>query len=294
VSTLDELLGRLEASSRAQRQFVANASHELRTPLARQRTVIDLALGYQDASPVAAGDNQRVLAAGEHKERLIDALLTLARSAAGLAVCEPLDLASITGEVVAARGAEAEPGGLQIDASFVFAPCPGAARLLGRLIANLVDNAIRYDIPAGRVEVKTALACDARLGSCEATLTVRNTGPLIISADAERLLSPSSGSALGRRARSEGAGLGPVDRAGDRHGPRPGWRPGDNAAEACGSRSACPRGRAARSGTPAKAKPPRNPPELQSAWCQNLVHERGSHRVPRRRRLRECRAGSRD
>ena len=82
---------------------------------------------------------------------MIDALLTLARSEAGLAVREPLDLASITREVLAARAAEAERRGPQIDASLAFAPCLGDARLLGRLIANLVDNAIRYDIPAGRV-----------------------------------------------------------------------------------------------------------------------------------------------
>ena len=220
----------------------------------------------------------------KQQERVIDALLTLALSEAGLAVREPLDLASITREVLAARAAEAERRGPQIDASLAFAPCLGDARLLGRLIANLVDNAIRYDIPAGRVGVKTALARDARPGSCEATHTVRHTGPLITSADADRLFEPFERFDAERRREVRARGWGCRSCRRSPRPIRPGGRPSHNAVEACGSRSAWPRSRAARSGTPAKAKPPRNPPGLQSAPCQNLAHERGSHRMPRGRR----------
>jgi signal transduction histidine kinase len=208
-STLDELLGRLEASFTAQRQFVANASHELRTPLARQRTLIEIALGDPDATVESLqANNQRVLAAGEQQERMIDALLTLARSEAGIEDRGPLDLATITREVLTSHAAEAERRSVEIEASLSPAPCWGDPRLIGRLIANLIENAIRYNSPAGLVEVQTGLGALAESDLREAALTVRNAGPLIAAADVQRLFEPFQRLDAGRLARNDGAGLG--------------------------------------------------------------------------------------
>jgi signal transduction histidine kinase len=83
--TFDELLARLESAFASQRQFVANASHELRTPITLERALVEVAL----ADPAATTESlratcERVLAAGEQQERLIEALLTLAKIVRGL------------------------------------------------------------------------------------------------------------------------------------------------------------------------------------------------------------------
>jgi signal transduction histidine kinase len=104
ADTFDDLLGRLDASFAAQRQFVANAAHELRTPLTRAQTLAEVALD----DPAATVDSlrasqQRVLEAGRQQERLIEALLTLARSERGLDEREPFDLAFIAAAALHAR-----------------------------------------------------------------------------------------------------------------------------------------------------------------------------------------------
>jgi len=105
--TFDGLLARLEASFRAQRQFIANASHELRTPLARQRVISQVALTDPGATiETLAAAHERVLASGAEQEQLIEALLTLARGQAGLDKPESFDLAAVTRQVVAARQSE--------------------------------------------------------------------------------------------------------------------------------------------------------------------------------------------
>jgi signal transduction histidine kinase len=207
--TIDALLARLEASFNAERQFVANASHELRTPLARQRTLIEIALTDPQATVQSLqANNQRVLAAGEQQERLIDALLTLARSEGAVDHRQPLDLAAITRDVLVAHAPEARRRGVHIDVALATAPSSGDRRLIERLIANLVDNAIRYNAPSGRVEVQTALEAGPGTSPNNAFLTVSNNGPAIPVADVERLLQPFQRLEADRRAHRDGAGLG--------------------------------------------------------------------------------------
>ncbi|GHD67657.1 hypothetical protein GCM10010317_070790 [Streptomyces mirabilis] len=85
ADTFDDVLARLEDAFEAQKRFVANASHGLRTPFTLQQAIVDVALADSDASvDTLRAACLRVRAAGREQERLINALLTLARSQGGL------------------------------------------------------------------------------------------------------------------------------------------------------------------------------------------------------------------
>ncbi|MER5768566.1 sensor histidine kinase [Streptomyces sp. NPDC001985] len=201
--TFDSLLSRLETSFEAHRRFVSNASHELRTPLARQRALGQVALADPDATVDSLrAAHERILVTGAQQERLIEALLTLARSQGGIDVREPFDLARLTQEVVDSRESDAE------SRTVVFLPSIGAATAAGhrnlteRLVTNLVDNALRHNIRGGRVDVTTATV-DGR-----ATLMVTNTGPVVPPDEIGRLFQPFQRLDATRVARTEGLGLG--------------------------------------------------------------------------------------
>ncbi|MFK4266724.1 sensor histidine kinase [Streptomyces milbemycinicus] len=207
--TFDALLARLDGSFQAQRQFVANASHELRTPLARQRVLGQVALA--DPEPTVESlrtAHERILAAGQQQERLIEALLTLARGHAGLDERHPFDLARLAREAVAARATAADERQVTLNPSTGAAVSSGHRALAERLVANLLDNAIRYNMPGGQVDVTTGTQAG------RAVLTVANTGPDVPADAVERILLPfqrlgpaRTGSGA-RGASSQGFGLG--------------------------------------------------------------------------------------
>jgi len=197
--TFDALLERLESAFAAQRQFAANVSHELRTPLTYERTLIEVALADPDASNErlrAALD--QVLASGEQQERLIDALLVLSRSQRGLDHSEPVDLAA-----VAAHALElVETNGLTVECSLAPALTDGDPRLIERLVANLLTNAVQHNQPTGRIDVTTHATNDA------AILRVTNSGPTIGPDDLNRLFEPFQRIDGTRTSASVGLGLG--------------------------------------------------------------------------------------
>jgi signal transduction histidine kinase len=201
--TIDDLLTRLEASFQSQRRFVANASHELRTPLARQRTVVQVALADPDATVESLRTaHELVLGATYQQDRLIDALLTLARGERGLDRRQPVDLTDVATEVLLARETEAGRRGLRLTTQLDEAHTLGDPRLIERLVVNLVDNALRYNVAAGRLELSTTTRAGA------AVLTVTNTGPTVPADQISRLFQPFQRLDADRTHDGPGLGLG--------------------------------------------------------------------------------------
>ena len=128
--------------------------------------------------------------------------LTLARSQRGLDHHDPLDLTTTTQQALDARQADAAARGLTVRASITPAPVLGDTRLLQRLVTNLIDNAIRHNIPGGQIDIQvTAEGGQPRL-------TITNTGPVIPAGQDTRLLQPFQRLPVTRPADGEGLGLG--------------------------------------------------------------------------------------
>ena len=217
--TFDGLLGRLEAAFESQRRFVANASHELRTPITLERALVEVALSDPNQSVESLRETcRRVLTASEQQERLIEALLTLARSQRGLESRTPVDLREVTAEAVRA----VPPDGIEISTELGEASTTGDPAMVERLVANLMQNAIRYNEPDGWVTAWTGM----RDG--EPTLEVTNPGPVVKPEQVHELVKPFSrldgnGSVAARNADARqglGLGLSIVQAIVDAHGAR--------------------------------------------------------------------------
>jgi signal transduction histidine kinase len=202
ADTFDVMLERLDAAFTSQKRFVANAAHELRTPLTAMRTAIEVTLSKPSRTPeqleaMAA----RVKRSVEHAEATIEALLTLATSEAGPAVHEAVDLATAAEDALDAMHASIDGRELTVDASLEPAVARGDRVLLERMIANLVENAVRHNTTGGWIRVRTIQRDDG------AVFEIANTGPGVPADQIPTLFEPFA-RARQRLSSSDGVGLG--------------------------------------------------------------------------------------
>jgi signal transduction histidine kinase len=197
ADTVDRMLDRLAAAFDGQRRFVANASHELRTPLTVIRAEVEVALADPDAD---AAELRRmgevVLEAADRTQALLDSLMVLARSQQAVPRRERVDLAHAAHAAASLSVAEAAVRGIELRVDAEPSPLNADRPLVERLVANLVENAVRHNAPGGQVQVTT------RPG----LVRVENTGPVISRGDVHRLAEPFE--RLHRDSDGPGAGLG--------------------------------------------------------------------------------------
>ncbi|GAA0944148.1 HAMP domain-containing sensor histidine kinase [Nonomuraea longicatena] len=196
AASINSTLARLERSAEQQRQFASDASHELRTPIAGLRTQLESAQLYPEDTDV------RELADGalrdtDRLEAIITDLLLLARIGSRVDMAkERVDLAELVRQEISRRRdrvpVEPELGeGVVVD---------GVRLQLARLVANVLDNAVRY--------AESGVTLDLSAHEGQAVLVVENDGAEIPEEDRERIFERFTRLDAARSREAGGTGLG--------------------------------------------------------------------------------------
>lgn len=202
--TIDELLGRLERAFEDQQVFVANASHELRTPLAMIRTSLDVAEAKpvpmsQDASVIAAKVRQSL----DQADRLVESFLVLARAELDLTTNTVLvSLPELASRALESQVAALGERDIVVRTNLNPADVSGSEILLSRMVANVVDNAVRYNVTPGYIEITTTVS------DSTAQILVQSGGQVLDPSRIEQLTQPFRRLGTDRTGSDGGVGLG--------------------------------------------------------------------------------------
>jgi signal transduction histidine kinase len=210
--TMNAMLDRLQAASRRQRAFAADASHELQSPLTTFRTQLEVALSRPASADwtVVAGE---LLRDSQEMERMVRDLLFLAQDDELPDAVRPAALVDLDDVVLEEATRVRATTSLDVDTTAVSAaPVRGSREQLARLTRNLLENAVRH--ASSRVEV----CLSAGDGSVE--LAVRDDGPGVPAAARQRIFDRfvRLDDARSRQAAGSGLGLAIVAAIAERHG----------------------------------------------------------------------------
>jgi len=186
VQELNALFERIGRMVETERRFTADAAHELRTPIAAIRAQAQVALGAAHDAEQRDHALRSTLQGCDRITRLVEQLLTLARLEAQQAeMQQAVDLGGVCrqviGDLVPAALCRQQTIALDVDAE---STCTVSANevLVGVLVRNLVDNALRYSLKGAQVEV--SVQCSAS----GVVLCVQDSGPGMTDADMQRLV----------------------------------------------------------------------------------------------------------
>jgi signal transduction histidine kinase len=215
ADTIDELLGRLEASFTAQRRFVANAAHELRTPLTTMRASLDVAVAKPGPAPSTVALADRVRTQVDRVDHLLEGFLVLARAQHGaLADTTAVDLGDLVGAALRERTAEVRQKLLSVTVNVPeVVATQGSPALLARMVSNVVDNAVAHNETGGWITITGSA------GGEETALVVETGGRVLDQREVDRLAQPFERLG-GERTGSSGLGLSIVAAVAAAHGGR--------------------------------------------------------------------------
>lgn len=215
VQSFNRVLAQLDHAVESERRFIGDAAHELRTPLSALQAQVEIALR------AASGKDkdtalEKVLATAKRTTRLSEQLLDLARlNACGQAPHEPADLEDLVLHVVSEFEVQAELQSRQLSVQ------TGGGRIacnideIGILLRNLVDNALRYTPPGGRIHIGCGTASQGAGGPVY--LEVADDGPGVPE-DERQAIFRRFHRASGNRVRGSGIGLSLVATIAQSHG----------------------------------------------------------------------------
>ncbi|MGH8807220.1 MAG: sensor histidine kinase [Noviherbaspirillum sp.] len=201
VAAMNGYMARLQTLIAGQRRFIADASHQLRTPLTVLKTQAELALRENDPRMMREMV-ESIAQTTDSTVHLANRLLTLARAEHGAAEAELQSLSLVDGARQVGLELAQQAVRKDIDLSLEAAgeaTVRGHPVLLHEMIANLVDNAIRYTPAGGKVSVRVL---------DDKVLEVEDTGPGIAAAERERVFAPFYRVASAQAVNAGGSGLG--------------------------------------------------------------------------------------